>query len=87
MDCPNPHGNEPILVNGTHLLEFQGQQCGYVPLLSETIGDGAGLSHVGWSVRACIVVIQSVLHIFWCQSITKSQKVQQRTKRGCSEFN
>ena len=42
---------------------------------------------MGWSVCTSIVVIQSVLHIFWCQSITKSQKVQQQTKRGCSEFN
>ena len=55
MDCPNPHGNEPIVVNGTHLLEFQGQQCGYVPLLTETFGDGAGLSHVGWIVPCGLV--------------------------------
>ena len=46
------------MLNGTHFVEFQGQQCGYVPLLSETCGDGAGLSYLGWFVRACIVVIQ-----------------------------
>ena len=35
LHCPNLHGNEPIVLNGTHLVEFQGRQCGYVSLLSE----------------------------------------------------
>ena len=49
VDCPDPHGNESIVVNGTHLLELQGRQCGYVSLLSEILGKGAGGGYLFWA--------------------------------------
>ena len=61
LDCPNPHGNEPIVVNGTHLLEFQGRQCGYVSLLSEIWGKVAG--YFLWTTAPSLLPLRVGLYL------------------------